>query len=466
MLAACNGEEKVDEATNLETVEQQGQEADVVSISNTEEAEENTEEEFDELEVSFQPYLIETELNKRNVVLLETENGKVTLVGEKLTSFPGQSDVSMAVKYEGELQRILRTVRPKFRVITDAGEVFEHYKTQERVGEDGAIYMEYVFPEVIGDSVARIDYQFDGQDGDFEKVILEPTTETTSIPAVYNYTSVLTEPFEVKDSAKTILFKSITYDYDGTLSVVADVIYNEDIAFEDAKVYITEPHTQRTADAWLEGEFFAGIPKEIAFSMRMENLSQNIPYVKLYLLDTVVNLKLFTGEPFENEIEVVSLEEEPLSKVLLFERNDYKIANHIYYPELNGLVDTLGTLHYDAKSYLVEFSYGIGTQYHFKDLQLTTTDYSTLDLTLAVEQNDEAADIVVTFVSDDYERNNVDDLPVISGTVLQEVTIPANGEPQRVSVDVKNTEQLIIFMKNEYEYGQQRLIITDSKLKK
>ena len=469
LLVACKDEK-------VEDVIEQQEETEVVSISNEEEAEvvENEEGEFDLTEVSFQPYLIETELNKRDVVLMETEGGKITLVGEMFNEFFDQNTVQLAVKYEGDLQHILRTTRPMFRVITDAGEVYERAEKQERVGEDGAIYVEYVFPEVQGASIARIDYKFDEQEGDYEKIILEPTEEKASIPAVYNYTSVLSEPFVVKDSAKTIEFKSITYDYDGKLNVTAVVTYNEDIEFEDAKVYVTQPITKLTEDAWLTDEFFAGIPKEVSFNFDMGVLSQNIPYIKLHLFDTVTDIKLFTGDPSENEIEVLSLKEESLNNMLMFNERKNQITDQLVYPKLNGLVDAQGTAHYAAKAIHLGYNYGIGTVYNFQTVKVTTIDYATLEMTLAVHQEKFTSDIVVSFVSDDFSYENVGDVPVISGTVLKEVTIPANGTPQTVSVDVKDTEQLTIFLKGEIQKDPEswgisvpsKVIYTDSKLKK
>lgn len=183
------------------------------------------------------------ELNKREINLFETDKGNVTLVGEKIDS--GDSNTAtLALEYDGELAHLWNEITPNFRLVTDAGEVFERYKTEPRVIENG-LYIVYTFENVKGEKIERIDYALDKSNGDtkLEKVILEDTEETLLIPGIVQHTSTAQELPTLVDDQKEIEITELNYDGEGKLHVSASVTFNEDKKL-DSGVYVYEPLTK------------------------------------------------------------------------------------------------------------------------------------------------------------------------------------------------------------------------------
>src|SRR5690606_11531835 len=309
ILVACSAD---DTEQNSEKDAQMEKQDDIAQVDEKDKTVENVDNK--ELEEEYNPFFAigNITLNKRDIVLHEVENGKVILVGEKLQN----GSAKIAVRFTGNLQRVWKNIEPSLKIITDDGNDFSNFSTETRMAEDG-LYILYNFSDVTGKSIARIDFSINKKNKDVEvqKFVLEETNQTMEVPGLIQYISSPKELPVLKDSYKTIAFKEITYG-DHALKVKADVTYNEDVKLKATNAYLYNPFTEESYKSKIENEYFAGIPKEINLKFDVGFISQHSPYVHLMLLDRKINLSLFSGKSYENEMKIVSLPNENVTDQL------------------------------------------------------------------------------------------------------------------------------------------------------
>src|SRR5699024_662826 len=148
------------------------------------------------------------------------------------------------------------------------------------------------------------------------------------------------------------------------LTLTADVTFENDreVSMES---FLYEPKTEAMATQMISDEFFEGVSKELSLSYNIGHLSQYTPYVKLNLLGIQQNISLFSGEPMENNSDVVTNNEELLIDQVIMddenERNEYVTKPRLY----KLMEDTQGNAYYNALGLRDFWNYGIGSDYKF-----------------------------------------------------------------------------------------------------
>lgn len=462
ILVACSADDTEQNSEKDAQIEKQD---DIAQVEEKDKTEENVDNK--ELEEEYNPFFAigNITLNKRDIVLHEVENGKVILVGEKLQN----GSAKIAVRFTGNLQRVWKNIEPSLKIITDDGNDFSNFSTETRMAEDG-LYILYNFSDVTGKSIARIDFSINKKNKDVEvqKFVLEETNQTMEVPGLIQYISSPKELPVLKDSYKTIAFKEITYG-DHALKVKADVTYNEDVKLKATNAYLYNPFTEESYKSKIENEYFAGIPKEINLKFDVGFISQHSPYVHLMLLDRKINLSLFSGKSYENEMKIVSLPNENVTDQLFTNLlNAPSIGVQV--PSESGLTDILGNTYYNAKSIMVPSDY-TGALYRDQQLvKLYSDEFSTFTATLSIKHDNRFVnqDIKVYFVADDLKFGDNGKLlePDFSGTILKELTLTPN-EIQEVTFETKGSSVIhIISARTESAVGYADIIIADGKFNK
>src|SRR5690606_1096969 len=326
ILVACSADDTEQNSERDAQIEKQD---DIAQVEEKDKTEENVDNK--ELEEEYNPFFAigNVTLNKRDIVLHEVENGKVILVGEKLQN----GSAKIAVRFTGNLQSVWKNIEPSLKIITDDGNDFSINKKNKDV--------------------------------EVQKFVLEETNQTMEVSGLIQYISSPKELPVLKDSYKTIAFKEITYG-DHALKVKADVTYNEDVKLKATNAYLYNPFTEESYKSKIENEYFAGIPKEINLKFDVGFISQHSPYVHLMLLDRKINLSLFSGKSYENEMKIVSLPNESVTDQLFTNLlNAPSIGVQV--PSESGLTDILGNTYYNAKSIMVPSDY---TGALYRDQQL------------------------------------------------------------------------------------------------
>jgi hypothetical protein len=462
ILVGCSKDDEkasVEEET-LETVES----AEVTDTEETNPAGENketTEPEITEPELSYieDPVI----LNKQNIILHEIPNAKVILVGEKIEN----GTATLAVHYDGDFRNIWNDIEPKIKVITDEGVAADRFQITTRTTEDGR-YVLYTFNELNGSKIVRIDYKFDHKSEDEpNSLTIAESSEELEVPGILEYISMGSEFPELKDAHKTIKIKEINYGA-GILSVKADVTYNEDEEIRYGKIYLHDPFTEKTYDAEISKEYFAGITQEVfAIFDEVDPISQLTPYVQLHILDRKINIKLASGESFQNKVEIVSLPEEEVSDQLVFNLWN-QINPFVDVPTAYGLRDAAGNVFYNAIELKMLDTYQSGMKKRWEDPnKLNVEGYSTFEATLSIRKQlgTSGNDMKLYFIADDFEYKDTEDNVMElehTGTVLEEVTITP-GKPVEVSIDTKGSN--VIYIMNDIQNSDD-IIVANGKLKK
>src|SRR5690606_4379623 len=215
--------------------------------------------------------------------------------------------------------------------------------------------------------------------------------------------------------------------------------------------------------------YFAGIPKEINLKFDVGFISQHSPYVHLMLLDRKINLSLFSGKSYENEMKIVSLPNENVTDQLFTNLlNAPSIGVQV--PSESGLTDILGNTYYNAKSIMVPSDY-TGALYRDQQLvKLYSDGFSTFTATLSIKHDNRFVnqDIKVYFVADDLKFGDNGKLlePDFSGSILKELTLTPN-EIQEVTFETKGSSVIhIISARTESAVGYADIIIADGKFNK
>jgi len=102
-------------------------------------------------------------MNERNLDMVRTGDGSVSLVGESLTEYEQYTDAYIAVKTAGERAGLPDPATMQLKSISSGSNAVEHMLqyVYENV-EDKETYYIYRASLSAGDTIARVDYSFDG----------------------------------------------------------------------------------------------------------------------------------------------------------------------------------------------------------------------------------------------------------------------------------------------------------------
>lgn len=424
--------------------------------------------------------LVEAEIvmNALDYTMYESDGGLAKLVGMK------EEDglITLAVKLEGELRNIATEFEPSWRLITDAGNVYENYDIAIRYDENAAYVVFNIKGGQQGEKIERIDYyletvEYTTEEKEFEKIIIADEMEAGEVvvPGIAAYRSYLDEPIVLEDDEKTIEMKEMFYDSsENDLDLVMDVTYHSD---EEVKTtsYIYNYETRTMDSKEISEEFFEGIVKEISVSYRIERMSEHTSMFKLVLFDHAMDIDLFADGASRNSIELVEQTEASIAHQLPYSEEGYLNTKYLFTPGFPTIMkDMKGKEYFDDVFSLEGGINGIYydyEQYRIGYYRFLTDDYNRFEATLTFRDiKDHVGDVAVYFIGDDFEASEEEDsLKHFKGKVLEEVIVKEDSTPVEVSIDLEGTSVLTMYTQSNatsFDTNMSEIIVSKGLLKK
>ncbi|MFP3728949.1 NPCBM/NEW2 domain-containing protein [Priestia filamentosa] len=418
---------------------------------------ENEKENQEEKEWTAKPLKVE----KTNKVLYENEEGKVELVGYRRDK---ENYLEVALKYSGALTEADDS-NFLFDMILDNSNAISFNKENrtEIRKEDKVEYHIYRSDDEVPNGIPiRTDVYVTGDEEEKPQSIrLKEPTDTVTIDGM-EYRIGGEEEFELTRENEDMKISLETVDA-GTepneFSVTGNIEFKKDLdeipTFTwyqpDMKIgEETELRTNHEGDRYYEGasihfgEFFElphplgyGKVNSVYFSVGNEFFAID--------LDTGKELKKASISNFPNGDE---------------EQLDTKT--------IEGFVDREGNRFYDALQIPSLYSnHGMGTPY-FVSLPYTVSGYDELEFTVSPQESKSNATYSVKVYGSDFSFPFEEAKP--SGTVLSSTTITAKSKAEKVNVDIKGEQKVVLYIesntKSENDEEDLPIILSDITLTK
>jgi hypothetical protein len=400
------------------------------------------------------------EVNKRNIVLLENEEGKITLVGESM-----DLSARVVLKLDGKYQSVGQYFPFEISVISDAGEraSMSYNDAYTATGKDDTYLVFY--SSVDGDDIKRIDFSLNVNPytldrttfSKIESLTLEPTGEKVEIPGILKFGTHSSESIVLKNEYNTLEINRISFGSYGkqSFSVSAKVTYNEDTKVERPAI-LYAPSTQKLFKEEIDENFYKDISETIEIDFEIgpnKKISQNEPFVKLHLLGHTLNLKLYGDSSNDSNIQIITPKVETLQTTPLFDEK-YRIGGVGSFVEkpksITGFPDTKDKYHVDAVAFNNSYSYGIHEPYHY-GIYYMFLDGNQKNFEANVSQlkpylDDIGAEpVTLYFVGDDFIKNWSMKEKDFDGKILHKVVIQPDEPAKQISFNIEGIHNLHVF---------------------